>query len=475
MNEKMNEALNEISDKHIDEAARAKKKRTRRVFFGAVAAILAIVIVTNIGFIPTTVRATAVSTASDSRASQRPDSDDYKDTDAWRADLDAWSAERTQREEDTAAALSALSGFITESSGNYLSDSGIENRVWSPVNAYIALAMLAEVTDGNSRQQILTALNTPDLETLRAQVGAVWESVYEDDGHEISILANSLWLNEDLEYDRETMDDLAYYYYASVYQTDLSTEQAGKALQAWLNNNTGGLLKKSAGSAAFPQDAVLTLASTVYLQAKWGDQFSRSNNTAGLFHSPGGDTEATYMNKSLYQTYYYWGESYGAVALSLKNGCKMWFFLPDEGKTVDDVLSEGGYLATVTQPEVYTDTENQKYMKVNLSVPKFDISSGADLKPMLEEMGITDVFNLLESDFTAITADTPVAITAVNQAARVIIDEEGVKAASYIEIPGAGAAMPPEEVIDFILDRPFLFVIATGEGIPLFTGVVNQP
>ena len=41
-------------------------------------------------------------------------------------------------------------------------------------------------------------------------------------------------------------------------------------------------------------------------------------------------------------------------------------------------------------------------------------------------------------------------------------------------IIGAGAAEPPEEVIDFVLDRPFIFVITLG-GVPLFSGVVNQP
>ena len=94
---------------------------------------------------------------------------------------------------------------------------------------------------------------------------------------------------------------------------------------------------------------------------------------------------------------------------------------------------------------------------------------------MVKKLGVTDIFDIQASDFTAITSDTPVVITAVNQAARVIIDEQGVKAASYIEIPGAGAAAPPEEIIDFILDRPFVFVIATSQGVPLFTGVVNQP
>ncbi len=40
-----------------------------------------------------------------------------------------------------------------------------ENRVYSPLSLYMALAMLAELTDGNSRQQVLDLLDVPDLET----------------------------------------------------------------------------------------------------------------------------------------------------------------------------------------------------------------------------------------------------------------------------------------------------------------------
>ena len=49
-----------------------------------------------------------------------------------------------------------------------------------------------------------------------------------------------------------------------------------------------------------------------------------------------------------------------------------------------------------------------------------------------------------------------------------------VKAATYIELPGAGSAAPPEEIIDFVLNRPFLFVI-TNDKLPLFAGCVNNP
>ena len=148
----------------------------------------------------------------------------------------------------------------------------------------------------------------------------------------------------------------------------------------------------------------------------------------------------------------------------------MWFILPDEGYTTADVLTDGQYMQLVLQQ----DWENEKWMKVNLSVPKFDVTSTIDLKSGLQELGVTDVFNESAANFSEITGDVPIFLTAANQSVRVQIDEEGVKAAAYIELPGAGSPMPPEEIIDFVLDRPFLFAI-TSSSIPLFMGTVNDP
>ena len=49
----------------------------------------------------------------------------------------------------------AVSGFLQKSIPQFLSGSDTENRVYSPLNVYMALGMLAELTDGNSRRQIL--------------------------------------------------------------------------------------------------------------------------------------------------------------------------------------------------------------------------------------------------------------------------------------------------------------------------------
>ena len=470
MNEKVAKALGYVDEKYVTAAAKRKKKKAAKYWISAVAAVLALVLLFNLPSMPMVISAKAVSIASESRQMQRPDLDDYKDRDQWRADLAKWEAERDLRSSTTRETVDALAPFFTNGSVQFLSTQGSENLLWSPINAYIGLAMMTELTDGASRQQILDLFGARDIDALRQQVGAIWESAYNDNGHEISTLANSLWLENGLNYQQDTMDNIAYYYYASVYQGDLGSQKINNAIGAWINNNTGGFLKKSTSKVNLSPDTILALYSTIYFQAKWQDEFSASKNTQDTFHAPNGDKTVTFMNKKLAQMYYYYGDNFSAVALSLKNGSRMWFILPDEGYTTADVLADGQYMQMVLQQ----DWENEKWMKVNLSVPKFDVNSTMNLRGGLQEMGVTDVFNEGAANFSAITGDVPIFLTAANQSVRVQIDEEGVKAAAYIEFPGAMSPEPPEEIIDFILDRPFIFAITT-DNIPLFMGTVNNP
>ena len=461
-------ALEEISDKHIKEAEKPPKKGKRTFFKIAVAAVLVVGVAALSA--PARIHAHAVAIASEPRVTEWPHSDDYKDDEAWRAALERWDSESKLRGEMKALAMSGVSSFFQEGNRRFLSVEVNENKLWSPVNAYIGLAMAAELTEGETRQQILDLFGVEDTEALRKQVSAVWESVYQDDSNEVCVLANSLWLEKGLQYNREAMDALAYHYYASVYQGDLGSVKINKDIAAWINNNTGKFLKDSTKGIALSPETVMALYSTLYFQAKWSDEFSESENTEDVFHAPDGDMQVVYMNKKLNQMNYYWGENFSAVNLWLKNGSCMWFILPDEGVTVNDVLDNGTYMKMLLPGE----WENCKYMKVNLSVPKFDVTSTTDLSDGLKEMGAVNVFTEGTAEFTKLTGDSSIYLTGANQSVRVQIDEEGVKAATYIEFPGAGSAEPPEEIIDFVLDRPFLFVI-TKENVPLFAGCVNHP
>ena len=87
--------------------------------------------------------------------------------DRWREDLNA-----LRPEEDFADGLETY--FPTAARALLSGSQG--NRVCSPLNVYMALAMLAEITDGDTRQEILAVLGSDDLEDLRTQAKAVWRS-----------------------------------------------------------------------------------------------------------------------------------------------------------------------------------------------------------------------------------------------------------------------------------------------------------
>ncbi len=485
--EQIVDMIGEAPDHYVKDAKEYKKKH--RIppwtkWMSGIAAVLAIVLfVNNMPGIPLIVSAKAVSVASESRKMSRPKNGSDS------ALFDDWRAQRDARDILVEAAQTPIADFAGLVSGEILSGVDDTNRVWSPVNAYIALAMTAELTGSETQAQVLDILGAADTTELRSRISAVWEEIYEDNGKEISVLANSLWLDKDVVYVQEKMDSIAYNYYASVYQGDLGSEKTNRAMTNWMRNQTGGMLKDRTGNVQLdPEDQVLTIASTIYFQSQWADEFDKNNNTRAMFHAVTGDVEAAFMNKREYEMNYYWGEDYGAVQMFLENGSHMWFILPDEGKTVDDVLASNEYMEMITQKYLYSEDEevNRKWMKVNLSVPQFDVLGSTDLKPALESAGLTDVFDPwgnnyhYGNDFSpsiirANEYDDPVYLDSIHQDTRVKIDEKGVAAASYIELNfGAGAGMPPDEIIDFVLDRPFVFAVTKSQ-IPLFVGTVNLP
>lgn len=464
--EKILIALEQISDKHILEAENSPKKK---FFIKAVAAAAVIMIGINILNGPALIMANVVAEAAEPRIVESPDVKDYDDIHEWSDAFDVWQAEMDAKSEMVIEAMSGLQTFFREGNSHFLQTEGNENRIWSPVNAYIGLAMMTEITGQETQQQVLDVLGVKDTDELRKKVSAVWESVYHDNSKEISVLSNSLWLEKGVRYNQEAMDALAYHYYASVYQTDLGSNQANRDISAWINNNTGKFLEDSAKNIALEPDTILALYSTLYFQSKWVDEFN-NYTSEHTFYMPEGETQAVYMSEELGHMNYYWGDNFSAVNKSLKNGSRMWFILPDEGMTIDDVLNNGTYMEMLLSNE----WEDYKRMKVNLMVPMFDISSTMDLSDGLKNMGMTDVFNQELGVYTKLTSDTPIWFTGVNQSVRVEIDTEGVKAASYIEIAGAGSVAPPDEIIDFVLNRPFIFVI-TKDNVPLFAGCVNDP
>ncbi len=365
-----------------------------------------------------------------------------------------------------------LQEFFTRSMQSSLTSSEGKNAAYSPLNMYMAMVMLSQTAGGESREQILSALDSDNVNDLLTQARLIWNSSYKNDGVSRSVLANSLWLRNDLHYNSYTLNDLAQCLHSSSFVGEMGSAEYNAMLREWLNTQTGGKLEQSVGSAELSEDTVMAILSTIDFSSQWSrrDTFSEEKTRADVFRGANGDVVVDFMNKVDPMTCYF-GDSFTAIYLSGED-YKMWLVLPDEGITPEQIAAGSEvYRLVLGDPRSF----DSGYYDVTLSLPKFDISAQTDLRQGMKDLGVTDVFDAAKADFTSLTEDTGSYLNFAEQSVRVAIDENGVKAASYTLMENLPTGPPMDnENIELIFDRPFMFVIENDDGLPMFSGIVNE-
>ena len=188
------------------------------------------------------------------------------------------------------------------------------------------------------------------------------------------------------------------------------------------------------------------------------------------------DVTVDFMNTTSKGVYYWWGENFTATVKGLEESGSMYWILPDENVTAEMLLQDEEVWRFIGSTGTY---ENGKRMKVNLSVPKFDVSFDTDLVENLKNLGLTDCFSYDNSDFPhLLEANTRkgIVVDELQHGTRVSIDEDGVTGMSYsvIMLDSIVGIEPTYDEIDFVVDRPYIFVITGEDGSVMFIGVVNQ-
>ena len=214
----------------------------------------------------------------------------------------------------------------------------------------------------------------------------------------------------------------------------------------------------------------MLLLTTLCFHDKWENEFDCKNTRAGVFHASEGDLQTRYMRQSRWIDIFI-EETFTAVPLTFQDWETMWIVLPREGLSPESLLREGFFKA------FKPDWGRLVKRDVHMAIPKFDISQDMDIIEDLQAMGIRDVFSD-DSQTPCMTVDgNSIKLDQVRHSAKLSIDEKGCKASAYTSMRGIAAGGLPQTPprYDFIVDRPFLFVL-TGKGnLPLFMGIVHQP
>lgn len=360
-----------------------------------------------------------------------------------------------------------FSKFLNLTTQSFLSVKDGKNKVYSPVNVYIALSMLASCTDKDTQVQILNVLGADSQTKAQETAVKLLKGNYVDNGSKKSLLTNSIWTGSSFRLNESFLQKLSQNYYAPIFSGDPADKKYSQAFRDWLSSATNGLLNDSAEKIEFDEQMAFTLVSTLYYAANWGSEFAAENNTENVFHSIGGDRNCTFMNQQGYETYIE-KSGFSAVTKQLAGGGHMFFILPDEETSPETVIG-----SKELTDMLYSDNSNDgETANVKLSVPKFDISSDLDLKSSLVSLGITDAFDPEKADYSPVSADS-LYLSKIQHSARVSIDEKGVTAAAFTveTVDGLGVI---EKQVDFTLDRPFIFAITGDTGDIMFVGIVNE-
>ena len=379
----------------------------------------------------------------------------------------AW--QENQVSENTSYALSA---FAYQLGAKVLS--GTEDSVcFSPVSLYQVLSVITSGAEGTTQEQLLSLLGQGDVDTLKSEMQKLYQVNQQDTETDHLEFAGSLWLDEKQQdgenqvgFHQDWVMSAAMDYYCDVYAADFSSGAANAPLAAWINQHTGGLMADRLENFSMSPNTVMAAVNTVYYHSQWVEQFQ--DTAQGTFTAQDGtQTTCDFMQHTDMSGEAVVTDRYTKSYLQLTSG-QMYVVLPQDGVTVDELLSED------TLWEMFEDSSYQS-AKVNWSVPKFTTDTDLDLKDALTAAGVTDAFDTASADFSPI-ADTSLYLSKVIQGTHIAVNEDGIAAASY-SLAGmeAGGAEPDEaSVVDMNLNRPFLYLITASDGSPLFLGVVRN-
>ena len=213
-----------------------------------------------------------------------------------------FSALNTLRKDGlTEADVTALSRFAEASIPLVLNSYKRENIVYSPLSLWSALALLAQCAAGDSRTQILEAMETDGIDDLPAQASRVWKGLYTDNGMDSLLLANSIWLNNRMDggYVQETLDVLADQYYTGAFSVPMGSFKADKAVSDWVSERTNGLIGGNGPVIQTFADTVMLLVSSLYYRAGWDTEFWSWFTKPDVFtNASGAESEIDFMRRT---------------------------------------------------------------------------------------------------------------------------------------------------------------------------------
>ena len=381
-----------------------------------------------------------------------------------------------------------LSDSVNNFGWKYFQTQGKEENIfYSPYSLCAALSIVANGATGDTRKEILSALDAESIDDLNGNFKNFRAVMKNYTGDRLLKESNLMLVNKkfsDQGIDADFKNVLEKIYRSEIRTADFANDLVGekKKISAWVAQSTDNFIANY--SAAPTANTVVDLLNVIYFKGGWEYPFDKSDTHDRIFTNRNGSTLQVPMMFQIFENSiaYCEDDKYKAISLPYKKiddkvVAEMCLILPKDEKNLNVVESWSGESFDYQQ-NFFRNLKSNFHGEVYVRLPKMNLDLKNDVVKNLKSLGISRAFTN-GAEIFHVVKDTNLKIDKVFHQAKLQVDEQGTEAAAVTEVVMLeGMAMPgayrkPRAV--FYADRPFLFVIRDVESeINLFVGAINS-
>jgi serpin B len=350
------------------------------------------------------------------------------------------------------------------------------NLFFSPESIFTAFAMAYAGARGSTASEIASTLHfTLAPDQLYPAMGALLNNLNAaHPGYQLHV-ADALWAEKDYAFLDDFLTLTASDYGAGFNRVDFKSapDAVRSTINQWVEQKTENKIKDLLPPGAVNSATRLVLTNAIYFKGDWQAQFDKASTKDEDFHlSQTQIVEAPLMHLQGRFSLFSDG-TFQVLDIPYKSGeLSMIVFLPNDISGLP-ALEQSLTAATAKQ----WLSQLKPISKVILTLPKFKMTQQFELGGALSAMGMAKAFDQNAANFSGMTGNRDLWISAAIHKAFVDVNEEGTEAAAATGIVMRSSAMayePPPTI--FRADHPFIFLIRDNRsGGILFMGRVIDP
>lgn len=328
------------------------------------------------------------------------------------------------------------------------------STVISPVSVSYLMAMLANGANGQTKTDIMKALQLTDndLDEMNALYRMMIQRCGSLDKETTLRIANYFAMNKDVELKDAYANNMKAIYNAGIESLDFTSPKTTAHINNWCKKNTNGMIPSIINNV--DANATAYIMNAIFFNGTWADKFNKSNTKNENFKGYTRDITMVPMMHKSDKLLYWANDMYAAVRIPYGNGSyTMTVMLPNEGKSIDEMLK------SMENADFTAWRQDAEQCIVDLKLPRFTTEADVTLNNIISELGAANIFSS-KADFTNI-ANTNMFVSQMFQKAKIEVSEEGTKAAAVTAAIMTMSALPTEEPkhVTFHANRPFVYMI----------------